>query len=83
MQSHIFDEKSATVSLKPQLKHIGTKATEIGAMLKYSDGSTAEPISSKPTINRIQASDLQQLKDLRESAKVYNARRNQSAITFI
>jgi len=82
MQSRIFTQSGDTSNNKPQLKQVKTKNSEIGSMLSYHDGSHPEPIAAKPTSNKIH-SLASQAKELNSNARVYNARRNQSAITFI
>ncbi|OMJ67899.1 hypothetical protein SteCoe_34823 [Stentor coeruleus] len=83
MQSNIFEKQSPPEPARPQLKQVQTKSSEISSMLSYNDGTRPEAIANKPTANRIQNEALVQKKQLNDYAKVYNARRNQSAITFI
>lgn len=82
MQSQIFTQSSIESSSRPQLKQVKPQNSEIKSMLSYNDGSNPEPITSKPTNNKI-SSAASQAKELNSNARIYNARRNQSAITFI
>lgn len=82
MQSRIFTQSGDGYNSKPQLKQIKTKNSEIASVLSYNDGSQPEPIAAKPTNNKINCL-TSQVKELTSNARVYNARRNQSAITFI
>jgi hypothetical protein len=84
MQSRIFEagKVEGKTEVKPQLKQVVQRNSEMGAILCYNDGGRAEMLAVKPTMNRINKSDLQQRKELSETSKVYNARRNQSAILF-
>ena len=84
MQSQIFDSTGVNIgSYKPQLKYVGGKNDEMGLILNHCDGGRLADVSAKPTVNKIKSSDLMQNKILNDYAKVFNARRNQSAITFI
>ena len=84
MQSHIFDNTDYhQQDAKAQLKQIPLKSNEMAAMLCHNDGRKAEELTNKPTVNKINYTDLAQKKELSDYAKVYNARRNSSSITFI
>lgn len=83
MQSQIFSNSSISCeSYKPQLKYFSGKNDEMGVILSHIDGGLRADIPAKPTVNKIKSSDLKQKKILTDYAKVLNARRNQSAISF-
>lgn len=83
MQSRIFDKNIGEVQeKKSQLRQNVNKPSQMGSMLSYNDGARSQNIAVKPNVTRVNNSDLQQKKVLTDYARVYNARRNQSAITF-
>ena len=82
MQSKIFEKLPPDSIAKPQLRQVGNRNTEIREVLSHDDGTRNQNITSKPTVERVNNTHLMQKKELTDYARVYNARRNQSAITF-
>ena len=69
------EEKQARLS-----KTVNTRPTELGQVMCHSSAGIA--VANDPTKNRIKPADLMQKKTLGGMAKVYGARRNESAVTF-
>jgi hypothetical protein len=83
MKSNVFNnDRSNEVEVKKQLKFVGTQKDQMPFVLNYLDGSRPEPVTCKPTSQRINYSAVSQVKELSSHAKTYNERRNQSAICF-
>ena len=83
MQSSIFTQgPKQETQYKAQLRQVPAKQDQMHSVLSYNDGSRPEAITAKPTNQRIRGSDVGQVKDLYSSARSYNERRNQSAISF-
>ena len=61
-------------------KPCNPRPAEVGGVLCHDAPGIS--VSNDPTKNKIKAQDLMQKKALGDYAKVYSARRNESAITF-
>lgn len=61
-------------------KTCNTRPAELGSLICHSSAEIA--VANDPTKNKIKSSDLMQKKTLEGNAKVYSARRNESAVTF-
>ena len=61
-------------------KPCNPRPAEVGSVLCHDSAGIS--VSNDPTKNKIKTQDLMQKKSLGDYAKVYSARRNESAITF-
>ena len=71
----VEEQKQVRVS-----KTVSTRPTELGQIMCHNSAGIA--VSNDPTKNKIKPADLMQRKTLGGVAKVYGARRNESAVTF-